>query len=60
MYGTKKTALSGWTIAPDAVYVQGDANLQAAVANKDIGVLTVAIAVTSSFYYYKVRIRHEN
>ncbi|KAL5265546.1 hypothetical protein ACHWQZ_G006317 [Mnemiopsis leidyi] len=53
MYGTKKTALSGWTIAPDAVYVQGDANLQAAVANRDIGVLTVAIAVTSSFYYYK-------
>ncbi|XP_063676100.1 pro-cathepsin H-like [Bolinopsis microptera] len=55
-YEDKKNALSGWKFdeKDPVVYVQGDSNLKAAVADRNIGVLVVAIAVTSDFFSYKV------
>ena len=58
-YEDKKNTLSGWTFDekdPVAYLQKGDSYLKAAVADRKIGVLVVAIAVTSDFFSYKVSV----
>ena len=47
-------AISGFSVTGYSYLSDGDAAMEAAVANQDIGVISVAIGVVSSFYYYEV------